>query len=50
MIKLNFFNKDYWVGYHATLGYLLFDPLLQNAEQKSLVRLFISVVCRISKL
>lgn len=41
MVKLNFFNKDYWIGYHATLGYLIYDPLLQHAEQKKLVRLFI---------
>ena len=41
MVKLNFFKKDYWVGYHATLGYLIYDPLVQHAEQKNLVRLYI---------
>jgi len=40
MTKLTFDKKKYWIGFHPKLGYLIFDPLLQNAEWPGYVRLF----------
>ena len=41
MKKFRSKGKEYWVGHHPKLGYLIFDPLVQNAESVDSVRLYV---------
>jgi len=41
MIKFRVKGKDYWVGCNPKIGYVIFDPLIQNAEIHGQVRLYV---------
>ncbi|RZD22224.1 hypothetical protein [Pseudoalteromonas sp. MEBiC 03485] len=43
MFKFTVDEKDYWVGYHDTLGYLIYAPYLQVSVDENFVILFSSV-------
>lgn len=43
MFKFIVDEKFYWVGYHDTLGYVIYDPSLQSSVDESFVFLFSSV-------
>jgi hypothetical protein len=42
MIKFRDKGKEYWVGHNHKVGYVIYDPLVQNAESIDEVRLYVT--------
>ncbi|MGR5299369.1 hypothetical protein ACPV5U_28755 [Vibrio mediterranei] len=41
MFKFNKSNNNYWVGHNKELGYVIYDPLIQNEAREGFVLLFV---------